>query len=314
MMRAVECTAYGPPEVLRLTEVKKPVPRKNEILIKIHATAATASDCIVRGFKLPRRSPRGVLMGMVLGFSRPRNPILGMILSGEVESKGKSVTRFGIGDRVFGWTLKDGITIRFGTYAEYKCMPEESVVTSIPPGLSYQEAAAIPYGGLIALHYLRKGGIHNAANVLIYGASGAIGSSAVQLAGYFGAAVTGVCSTGNLDMVRSLGADSVVDYTSDDPDTVEGCFDLILDAVGRWKDSDFKQRCKKLLAPGGTYISVDDGSPKADLEGLELLKKIAGEGNLKAVIDTVYPLEKTVDAHRHVDGGHKKGNVIITVC
>jgi NADPH:quinone reductase-like Zn-dependent oxidoreductase len=313
MMRAVECTAYGPPEVLKLTKVKKPIPKKNEILIKIHATAATASDCIVRGFKLPRRSPRGVLMGMVLGFSRPRNPILGMILSGEVESKGNSVTRFGIGDRVFGWTLKDGVTIRFGTYAEYKCMPEESVVTLTPTGLSYQEAAAIPYGGLIALHYLRKGGIQDASNVLIYGASGAIGSSALQLAGYFGARVTGVCSTGNLDMVRSLGADSVVDYTSDDPDTIEGSFDLILDAVGRWKDSDFKQRCKKLLAPGGTYISVDDGSPKANLEGLELLKKITAEGKLKPVIDTVYPLEKTVDAHRHVDGGHKKGNVIIAV-
>jgi NADPH:quinone reductase-like Zn-dependent oxidoreductase len=312
-MKAIECTAYGPPSVLKQVEVPEPVPKDHEILIKIHATAATASDAIVRGFKLPRWSAMGILMGLVLGFRRPRNAVLGMIVSGEVESAGMKVTRFQQGDQVFGWTLKDGVTVRFGSYAEYICLPDNSVITTKPENLSYEQAAAIPYGGLIALHYLRKGNMAKAGKVLIYGASGAIGSSAVQLARYFGSSVTGVCSTGNLEMVRSLGADTVVDYTRDDPVSIQESFDLVLDAVGKWKDSEFKQQCRKLLAPGGTYVSVDEGSPRANLEGLDLLKKAVVEGKLKAVIDRVYPLEEMVAAHLHVDGGHKKGNVIITV-
>jgi NADPH:quinone reductase-like Zn-dependent oxidoreductase len=312
-MKAIECTKYGPPEVLRLTEVEKPKPKSNEILIKIHSTAVTASDCIVRGFKLPRRSPRGILMGLVLGFKKPRNSILGMILSGEVETTGKNVRRFKKGDTVYGWTLKNGITIRFGTYAEYKCLNENSVIVSKPDKVSFEKAAAIPYGALIALHYLRKGMIRKRKKVLIYGASGAIGSSAVQLAKYFGVEITGVCSTRNLEMVKSLGADSVIDYTKVDSVVNNKDFDLILDAVGRWKDSKFKQQCKKSLTPNGKYISVDDGSPKANIADLELINEIVKEEKLKAIIDRYYPLEEMVEAHRYVDKGHKKGNVVITV-
>ncbi len=312
-MKAVECTKYGSPEVLRITEVDKPIPENNEILIKIYATSVTASDCIVRGFILPRRSPRGILMGLVLGFKKPRNSILGMIISGTVESVGKNVTRFKNGDPVYGWTLKDGFTIRFGTYAEYKCLPEDSVIVLKPENLSFEQAAAIPYGSLIALHYLKRGKIQQRKNVLIYGASGAIGTAAVQLAKYFGTRVTAVCSTKNLEMMKSLGADSVLDYTKDDLDTIKENFDLILDAAGRWKDSKFKQQCKKALAPEGKYISVDDGSPKAIIKDLELINKIVMEDKLNAVIDKYYPLAEIVEAHRYVDKGHKKGNIIITV-
>ena len=312
-MKVIKCIKYGPPEVLKLYEIEKPKPKKNEILIKIHATSVTASDCIVRGFKLPRKSPRGILMGLVLGFKKPRNSILGMILSGEVEATGRDVTRFKKGDSVYGWTLKDGITIRFGTYAEYKCMPENSVIVRKPDTISFEEAAAIPYGALIALHYLKKGKIHQRKNVLIYGASGAIGSAAVQLAKYFGTEVTGVCSSGNLEMVKSLGAVRVMDYTKEESIPANTNFDLILDAVGRWKDSKFKQKCKKALTADGKYISVDDGSPKANTDDMELINDIVKEGKFKAVIDRYYSLEEMVDAHRYVDQGHKKGNVVITI-
>ncbi len=312
-MKAVECTKYGPPEVLRFTEVEKPKPKINEVLVKIHATSVTASDCIVRGFKLPRRSLRGMLMGLVLGFKKPRNSILGMIVSGTVESTGNNATRFKKGDSVYGWTLKDGFTIRFGTYAEYKCLPENSVIVLKPDNISFEQAAAIPYGALIALHYLKQGKIQQRKKVLIYGASGAIGSAAVQLAKYFGTEVTGVCSSKNLEMVKSLGADSVMDYTKEVPENIKNDFDLILDAVGRWKDSNFKQQCKKVLAPEGKYISVDDGSPKAIIDDLKLINRIVKEGKLKAIIDTSYPLEEMVEAHRYVEKGHKRGNVVINV-
>ncbi len=312
-MKAVECVKYGPPEVLRLTELEKPVPGNNEVCIKMRATAVTASDCIVRGFKIPRRDLRGILMGLVLGFRKPRNPVLGMIVSGEVESAGRNMTRFKTGDAVYGWTLKGGFSIRFGTYAEYTCLPENSVIVRKPDHIPFEQAAAIPYGALIALHYLKRGNIESGKRVMIYGASGAIGTSAVQLAKYFGTEVTGVCSTKNMELVKSLGADDVMDYTRDDPLSQGKEYELILDAVGRWKDSPFKQQCRQLLVPGGTYISVDDGSPKAVREDLELINVMVEEGRLKAIIDTYYPLEEIVEAHRHVDQGHKKGNVIVKI-
>lgn len=312
-MKAVECTKYGPPEVLRLTEVERPEPGNNEVLIKIHTTAVTASDCIVRGFKLPRRSPVGIMMGFFLGFKKPRNPVLGMILSGTVASAGNKVIRFKAGDPVYGWTLTGGTTIRFGTYAEYICLPENSVIVRKPDNINFEEAAAIPYGSLIAWHYLKKGRIREGQEVLIYGASGAIGTAAVQLAKSFETRVTGVCSTRNLEMVKSLGADAVMDYTKDDPADLATNFDLILDAVGKWKDSDFKQACRKRLSTKGNYISVDDGSPKAALSDLELINEQVKEGKLKGIIDTVYPLEEIVEAHRYVDQGHKKGNVVVRI-
>jgi NADPH:quinone reductase-like Zn-dependent oxidoreductase len=312
-MKAILCTRYGPPEVLQLKEVEKPTPEKNEVCIKIFATSVTASDCIVRGFKLPRWHPIGLMMGLVLGFKKPRNPILGMVLAGEVESTGRDVNSFKAGDQVFAWTVNSPIKIQFGTYAEYKCLPEEGVIGIKPSNVSYEEAAAVPYGGLIALHFLKKGNIQNIQNVLIYGASGSIGTSAVQLAKYYGAVVTGVCSTANLELVRSLGADEVIDYTKEDMTNRGERYDFIFDAVGKRKSSKLKVQCKNALTEKGRYISVDDGSPRGTLENLMLLKELVEGGKLKPVIDRRYPLEQMVEAHRYVDRGHKKGNVIISV-
>jgi len=312
-MKAIECVRYGPPEVLRLTQMEIPEPKTHEIRIKMRATAVTASDCIVRGFKIPRRDPRGILMGLVLGFRKPRNPVLGMIVSGTVEKTGAKADRFRPGDEVYGWTLTGGVTIRFGTYAEYICLPERSVIVPKPEALTFEQAAAIPYGALIGLHFLKRGKIQQRKKVLIYGASGAIGTAAVQLAKYFGSEVTGVCSTANLEMVKSIGADSVLDYTRDDPGQSGTSFALILDAVGRWKDSEFKQKCKEQLAAEGMYLSVDDGSPKATLEDMELINKVVREGKLTVIMDTPFTLEAMVEAHRYVDQGHKKGNVVVTI-
>jgi len=313
LMKAIVCTGYGSPDVLQLKEVEKPTPRKSEVCIKIFATAVTASDCIVRGFKLPIWHPVGLMMGLVIGFKKPRNPILGMVFAGEVESVGKDVKSFKIGDQVFGWTVKSSIQIRFGTYAEYKCLPEDSVMTLKPANVSYEEAAAVPYGGLLALHFLKKGNIQNGHKMLIYGASGAIGTSAVQLAKSYGAEVTGVCSTTNLEFVRSLGADKVIDYTKEDLANRGELYDFVLDAVGKRKSSELKEQCQNALTPNGKYISVDDGSPKASVENLNFLKELVEAGQLKPVIDRRYPLEQMVEAHRYVDKGHKKGNVVITV-
>jgi NADPH:quinone reductase-like Zn-dependent oxidoreductase len=312
-MKAIICTKYGPPEVLQLADVEKPIPKDNEVLIKIHATSVTASDTIVRGFKLPPWHPIGLMMRLVVGFKKPRNPVLGMVFAGEIESTGEKVTLYKKGDKVFGWTIKSATNIRFGTYAEYKCLPEDSLIVIKPENISFEEAAAIPYGGLMALPYLKKGNIRNCRNVLIYGASGAIGTAAVQLANHFGAKVTGVCSTSNLEMVKSLGAEKVIDYTKEDPADIKESFDLILDAVGKNKGSDFKSQSAKLLSPKGKYISVDDGSPKSTIEDLILLKDLAETGHLKAVIDRSYTLEQMVEAHEYVDKGHKKGNVVIKI-
>jgi len=312
-MKAIVCTKYGPPEVLQLQEVEKPVARKNEVCIKIFATAVTASDCIVRGFKLPVWHPVGLMMGLVIGFKKPRNPILGMVLAGEVESIGKDVKSFKKGDQVFAWTVKSSIQMHFGTYAEYKCLPEDGVIALKPSNVSYEEAAAVPYGGLLALHFLKKGNIQSGQKVLIYGASGSIGTSAVQLARYFGAEVTGVCSTTNVEMVKSLGTDRVIDYTKEDITKRGELYDFILDAVGKSKSSEFKLQCKNALTSNGKYISVDDGSPKEPVEHLIFLRELVETGQLKPVIDRCYPLEQMAEAHRYVDKGHKKGNVVITI-
>lgn len=312
-MKVVICTKYGPPEVLQLNEVEKPVPKKNEVLIKIHATVVTASDCIVRGFKLPLWHPIGLMMGLVIGFKKPRSPILGMVLAGEIESIGTDVKSFKIGDKVFAWTIKSPLKIRLGTYAEYKCLPEDSVMTTKPLNLTYEETAAIPYGGLLALHFLKRENIREGKKILIYGASGSIGTSAVQIAKSYGAEVAGVCGTSNLELVKSLGADRVIDYTQDDILKRRELYDFVFDAVGKKKNSQFKEDCKKVLTPKGKYKSVDDGTPNPRIDDLILLKEMAESGKLKPVIDRHYPLEEIVEAHRYVDKGHKKGNVVITV-
>jgi NADPH:quinone reductase-like Zn-dependent oxidoreductase len=302
-MKAIICTKYGPPEVLQLKDVEKPTPKEIEVCIKIFATTVTASDCIVRGFNVPILF--WLPMALAVGFPKPRQPILGMVLAGEVESIGKTVKSFKKGDQVFGFDR-----FVFGTYAEYKCMPENGILVTKPSNMSYEEAAAVPYGGLLALHFLRKGNIQSGQKVLIYGASGAVGTSAVQIAKSFGAHVNGVCSTTNIELVKSLGADTVIDYTKEDFTTREDLYDFIFNSVGKRKA---KLQCERVLTPNGKYITVDDGSPKLHREELILLKELVEAGKIKAVIDRCYPLEAIVEAHKYVETGHKKGNVVISV-
>jgi len=306
-MKAIICTKYGPPEVLKVKEVEKPTPKDNEVLIKIYATSVTASDCIIRGFKLP--VAMWIPARLALGITKPRKAILGLVLSGEIERVGDNVKQFKKGDKVFAHTF-----LRFGAYAEYTCLPETSAITLMPSNTSFEEAAAIPFGGTLALYYLKKANIQRGQKVLIYGASGAVGTSAIQLAKHFGAEVSGVCSTVNLELVKSLGADIVIDYTKENFTDIGKQYDLIFDAVGKKKSSHLQY--KKALTPNGKFISVDDGNPGERAvckDNLITLKELTEVGTIKPVIDKSYPLEQIVDAHRYVDKGHKKGNVIITV-
>ena len=312
-MKAIVCTKYGPPEVLQLKEVEKPVPNDNEVLIKIHAASATVSDSLVRSGKV--NFLLWLPMRIFVGFKRPRRPILGLELAGEVEQIGNNVKRFKIGDNVFAFTGK-----RFGAYAEYTCLPEDGVympgdciVALKPSNLTFEEAAASPTRGTLALHFLKNGNVQTGQKVLIYGASGGVGTFAVQIAKHFGAKVTGVCSTSNLELVKSLGADEVIDYTKEDPTKISEHYDLIFDAVGKRKSSKFKSQCKKALTPNGKYISVDDGTPKIGIECLLLLKELIEIGKIKPVIGRSYPLEQIVEAHKYVESGHKKGNLTITI-
>jgi NADPH:quinone reductase-like Zn-dependent oxidoreductase len=312
-MKAIVCTKYGPPEVLQIKEIEKPTPKDNEVCIKIHATSITHSDIIIRGLKV--HGGMRFLMGLAIGFSKPKNPILGMILAGEVESTGKAAKRFKKGDQVYGVTVKSAMHPRLGTYAEYKCLPDDSFIVSKPANATYEEAAAVPYGGLIALYFLKKGKIQSGQKILVYGASGSIGTSIVQLAKYFGAKVTGVCSTSNVELVKSLGADTVIDYTKEDFTETGELYDVIFDAVpaGMTDRTSLKLKCKKALTSNGKYISIDDGRPEFSIEGLILLNELLETGKIKPVIDRCYPLEQIAEAHRYVELGHKKGNVVITV-
>ena len=309
-MKAIVCTKYGPPEVLQVKEVEKPTPKGDEVLIKIYATAVTASDSLMRRSDLPLLF--SLMRRLGAGLTKPRKPIPGFVLAGEVEAVGKDVTLFKKGDQVYG-----SVGMRQGAFAEYACMAEAGTLTGClalkPETMSYEEAAAVPYGAMIASHFLKKGNIRKRKKVLIYGASGAIGTAAVQLARYAGAEVTGICSTVNLALVKSLGADKVIDYTKEDSISSGELYDLVFDAVGKRKSSKLKVQCRNALTPGGKYISVDGGMPRPRAEYLVRLKKLIEERKFKAVIDRSYPLEQIVEAHRYVDKGHKKGNVVITV-
>ncbi|MBP2029250.1 NADPH:quinone reductase-like Zn-dependent oxidoreductase [Methanohalophilus levihalophilus] len=305
-MKAFVYNKYGSADVLQLKEVDKPIPRDNEVLIKIHATTVTIGDTIMRSFKLPTPRWQWIPARLYLGIRGPRRHVLGMELAGEIEALGQDVTRFSVGDQVFASTFREN----FGGHAEYKCMPEDGVMALKPENLTYEEAAAVPGGGMTALQLLRKGNIESGQKVLINGASGAVGTNAVQLAKHFGAEVTGVCSTANLKLVELMGADKVIDYTREDFTQNGEMYDIVLDAVGKLPSS----KAKQVLKQGGAYINVlasaDDGDT---IENLTFLKELIEAGRLKPVIDRIYQFEQIPEAHRYVEQGHKKGNVAITV-
>lgn len=302
IMKAIICTKYGPPNVLQLQNVEKPKPKKNEVLVKIHATSVSTGDCRIRGFNSPLLF--WLPMRIILGFRKPRKPILGVELSGEIEDIGTDVTQFKKGDQVFALT-----ELNLGGYAEYTCVHESGLIALKPTNVTYEEAAVIPFGGTSALHFLRKGQIKKGQRVLIYGASGSVGTAAVQLAKYFGATVTAICSSSNLDLVTALGADNVIDYMKEDFTKRGEHYDIIFDAVGKYK----KSLCTDALMPNGKYVSVNGMMAKVSKEDMNLLKQLAETEKLKPVIDRTYRLEEIAEAHIYVEKGHKKGNVSITL-
>jgi len=306
-MKAIVYTEYGPPDVLQLKDVPKPVPKDNEILVKVSASTVTSGVLWARTGTHPDSWFFTLVIRLTFGIRKPKNTILGYEFSGEVEAVGKDVSQYKEGDRVFGTTTG----LNNGAYAEYVCVPEwwkQGVVAKIPANLTHAEAAAVPIGGMAALQILRKVDIQPGQNVLIYGASGSVGTYAVQLARYFGAEVTGVCSTANLELVKSLGANQAIDYSKEDFRQNNKTYDVIFDAVGKISRSS----CKGSLKTNGTYLSIK--SPTSETtEKLIFLRELIEAGHLKPVIDKVYPLEKIAEAHRYVDLGHKKGNVVLTL-
>ncbi|HEX3050877.1 MAG TPA: NAD(P)-dependent alcohol dehydrogenase [Aggregatilineaceae bacterium] len=322
-MKAVIAAKYGPPEVLQLREVAKPTPKTNEVLVKVHASTVTAGDIRVRSFTVPRSF--WLPARLTLGLTKPRKAIPGMVIAGDVEAVGSTVTRFKPGDQVYAYDLT-----HLSAYAEYACVPEASALALKPATVTYEEAAAIPFGAVTALHFLKKGNIRRGQRVLIYGASGSVGTAAVQLAKHFGAEVTAVCSTTNVELVQSLGADRVINYTKEDFAQRGDIYDIIFDIVGKSSLAD----CLRSLANGGTYLqtvagpsqliqmlwaskrsgkTLIGGTATPTMAALTEITDLVDAGKLKPVIDRCYPLEYTVEAHRYVDQGRKKGNVIITL-
>ena len=326
-MKAVVWTKYGPPDVLQLKEVAKPTPKDNEVLVRIHAATVTAGDCELRSLRFPIWF--WLPLRLYVGLRKPKRiTILGQELAGEIEATGKEVKRFRKGDQILAWT-----GFRLGAYAEYKCLSEDGVLAIKPSNMTYEEAAALPVGGLEAVHFLRKGSIQNGQKVLINGAGGSIGTFAIQLAKYYGADVTGVDSTEKLDMLRSIGADQAIDYTQEDFTKSGETYDVIFDVIGK---SSFS-RSVKSLKPNGCYLLGNPGlsqrvrarwtsmpgnkkviswaarAASEITEDLNFLKELIEAGKIKTVIDRRYTLEEIAEAHRYVETGQKKGNVIITV-
>jgi NADPH:quinone reductase-like Zn-dependent oxidoreductase len=309
-MKAIICAGYGEPDVLKLKEVIKPTPKDDEVCIKIHATAVTASDIFIRSSNLPLHFK--IIIRLLMGIRKPRKSIIGLVFSGEIESIGKNIKRFKPEDNVYGLT-----GFGLGTYAEYKCMKEtdskSGCIALKPDNISHEEATVAAYGGLLAFQYLEKVNIQKGQKVLIYGASGTSGTLAIQIAKHLGAEVTGVCSTSNVEMVKNLGADYVIDYTKQDSVPVGVYYDFMLDSVGTFKTSNLKKACKCALSSNGKYVSIDNGDLKLDSQRLNKIKEFVESGYMKPVLDRCYPLEEIVEAHRYVEKGHKKGGVAITV-
>ncbi|MFN8386215.1 MAG: NAD(P)-dependent alcohol dehydrogenase [Anaerolineales bacterium] len=299
-MKAIVCSKTGSPDVLQLRDVEKPMPRENEVLVRVHAATVVVGDVILR-----KLHPLFFLPLQLFGMKRKRIP--GHEFAGEIKAVGKEVKRFRIGDQVFGTTT--GLSV--GANAEYVCLPEKwqaGVMATAPTNMTYEEAATVPVGGMTALYFLRKAKIQSGQEVLIYGASGSVGTFAVQVAKYYGAKVTGVCSTANVELVKSLGADHVIDYVKEDFTKRGQTYDVIFDAVRKTSLS----RSKGALKEKGVYLSVRS-STREKVENLIFLKELMEAGKIRPVIDRYYPLEQTAEAHRYVEAGHKKGNVVINV-
>jgi NADPH:quinone reductase-like Zn-dependent oxidoreductase len=303
VLKAIVYEKYGPPEVLHFKELEKPIPKDNEILVKIHATTVHRGDSRMRSFNVP--TAMWLMARLALGIRGPKKKILGLELAGDVKQIGKNVKHFKIDDQVFA-----SAGMNFGTYAEYICLAENGIVAMKPSNLSYEQAAAgIPSGGCLALRLMRKANIQGGKKVLVYGASGSVGTYAVQLAKFFGAEVTGVCSSANIDLVKSIGAEKVIDYTKDDFTQTGEVYDVVFDAVGKLP----KSNRKKALNSKGIFLCAHDDVGKESVDDLVFLKELAEKGKISPLIDRIYPWEQIVDAHRYVDQWRKKGHVVLTV-
>jgi len=309
-MKAAICIRYGPPEVLKIIEREVPLPKDDEVLIKVFAASVTNSDIFIRSSNVPLRFR--IPMRIMIGITRPRNDILGEVLAGEIVRVGPKIKRFQVGDQIFGLT---GFSL--GAYADYKCMKEtdskKGCLALKPGNISFEEATSAAYGGLLALQFLEKGHIRPKDKVLIYGASGTSGTIAVQYAKHLGAEVTAVCRAEKVDLVRSLGADKTLDYTDQDSISRLEAYDFVLDAVGKARTSELKQACRNLMSDKRKFVSIDDAALILSSNRLNRIRELVEAGIIRPVTDSCFPLEQIIEAHRYVEQGHKRGNVAITV-